>query len=1110
VRWWARGLGLDVRADERRRALALAAVVLLAQCAYALAASAGDALFLARVGPRHLGTLFALSSVGLIATLVIVGRAADRADRRTLLERGALLAAVVMAGLAALAEVAPRSSSALVLVGSKQLAAGIDLLFWVLVAERFDARQARRLVPLFVLAGGAGLAIGSFAVGPIAGWQGTEAAIMASAAAFLGAGIAVRALGKAPGSLAGRADPTAGDLRGAWRAVRDSRLARGLALVVAIAGTFAPILYYLLATEAARELGDEAAIAGFLGQYRGVVHVVTLLAQALLAPALMARAGVAPTLLLAPIGAVAAAAAVAVRADLAVLVVAQASARLLDTAVQTPAERLTHNLLPRHVRGRVAGFVDGVAKRSGAIAGGLAASALVAYPMPLAAVTIAVAVAWLIATWWLRRRFADLAVDELASRPRGDDDDVLFTLVDDRAVDRLRRDLAGDDRARRELAVAIVDQLGASGRLDPAMELAAAARGGGAEARRHLLGAIVPRRASPGAAPDLLAVVDASLADDPASAALAVRALGFIAADAGGALAITVRERVAPLTNGRTPGAVSVAARVAMARLSADGADAAPGAAIHEAIDEAIDAAIDAALSGAERATAVGELTFELARLAATRPAPAGKLLSRGNALLRAVRGDADPTPSLAALADILAAVRDVAAPELVLLRQSAQAAAERLYAGPDAQRFAAVRVMAAVGLSADANVLARALGDPDEDVRRCAAGALRDLGAGAVSALLIAARFGRRSVRNDALEVLRDLRLGAGELDDLLEQELMQLYETTARLAPLANLPDAGVLLRRLDERAGEIAHTLFLTLEARLRAPAIGVAARRFLRARDPGTRARALEALDAALPRAFGRRVIDVLEPAPAAELSARAVAHLGRAPLDEEDAVREELHGADPIGRALVVHALGRSGRASHGDAIRDAAAAAVRTLDPIDLMRRLSGAEPLDTERDDEQQEDDMPRSVEAMMTLSQVPLFAELSTRQLSELANVVTWQVATPGEVVIAEGTVGDSMYFVLSGEMRVTFGSTDTEAQVRRLGPGEPFGEMALFEGAPRSATVTAVKRSRLGRIDHAEFEELVEDVPGIALAICRVLSRRIRGARDAGVEPPPPSQI
>jgi CRP-like cAMP-binding protein len=67
-----------------------------------------------------------------------------------------------------------------------------------------------------------------------------------------------------------------------------------------------------------------------------------------------------------------------------------------------------------------------------------------------------------------------------------------------------------------------------------------------------------------------------------------------------------------------------------------------------------------------------------------------------------------------------------------------------------------------------------------------------------------------------------------------------------------------------------------------------------------------------------------------------------------------------------------------------------------------------------------------------------------------------------------------------------------------------------MALFEGAPRSATVTAVKRSRLGRIDHAEFEELVEDVPGIALAICRVLSRRIRGARDAGVEPPPPSQI
>jgi CRP-like cAMP-binding protein len=61
--------------------------------------------------------------------------------------------------------------------------------------------------------------------------------------------------------------------------------------------------------------------------------------------------------------------------------------------------------------------------------------------------------------------------------------------------------------------------------------------------------------------------------------------------------------------------------------------------------------------------------------------------------------------------------------------------------------------------------------------------------------------------------------------------------------------------------------------------------------------------------------------------------------------------------------------------------------------------------------------------------------------------------------------------------------------------LGRGELFGEMALFEDDVRSATVVATTRTRLGRIERADFEDLVEEVPGIALAVCRVLSRRVR---------------
>ena len=130
-----------------------------------------------------------------------------------------------------------------------------------------------------------------------------------------------------------------------------------------------------------------------------------------------------------------------------------------------------------------------------------------------------------------------------------------------------------------------------------------------------------------------------------------------------------------------------------------------------------------------------------------------------------------------------------------------------------------------------------------------------------------------------------------------------------------------------------------------------------------------------------------------------------------------------------------------------------------------------------------------------MMVLSQLPIFAELTTRQLAELAEVVRWQAAPSGTTIMAQGETGDAMYFVLSGRVKVELSAGEDAQRLGELGAGELFGEMALFEDDPRSATVATLERTRLGRIERADFEELVEDVPGIALAICRVLSRRVR---------------
>ncbi len=1086
-------LGYEVRADERRLVTAAALVAMALGGGQALVASAADALFLARVGVRQLGTVFALSSAALILVLGYVGAVADRRDRGRLLVGLALTAAATLCALAIGLGLAPRLVATATLVLGKQLAAALDLAFWVVIAERFDARQGRRLVPLLVAALGLGTALGAFAVAPLAHWVGARGVLGCGAVAYAVAAVAGLAIGSAevrPLAAAAVERPRLTWSAG-WRAVRGSPLARRLGAVVAVAGIFAPILYYLLGAAAARSYGDEAAIAGFLGQYRGVVQILTLSA-AFLAPALLARTGVAPALLVAPVVAVAAAVALAISYELAVVAVAQASARIFDNAVQTPAEKLVQNLLPRQVRGRVHGFLDGVAKRAGAIAGGLAASALVVWWSGLAAVTVAVALAWLALAWRLRSDFADLAVAELASRRRRhdqDEPDAVAPLVDERSIQRLRADL-GSDGDRRGLAIELVSQLGQRGKLVAARELAEAARRTGGVARLELLAALdrLPGEVAPA---DDRAVVAAllSIVDDgeapAAERAAAVRALGRrVAAGRDEAAAIE------PLTES-ADGALALAARLALARMAGG-----------DRVDPIIDQELEA--GGERRRLALAELRAEVDWLAGAAVAADGErsgsahLVARAQLLLGGTRGDPEPEQLDAITAAIARCRRDgmISAP-LVLLRAGARELAGRLVEARSSAQLqaSALGLLAALGDPDNAGILARALGDPDEEVRRQAEVGLRALGGEALEVLLVAASFGRRVARNSALELLRDLRITSDALDHLIESELGEIDATTARIAALATLEAGPLLVRRLEERIAEAANTLFLAVEARLGEPAIGAAARQFLRARDPRARARALETLDTVLPRPLAARLLPPLDAGPLDQRSARAAARLGIEPVDREQATRAELSGVDPLARMLVVAALGSSGRASHREAIAAAAAEAAMTFDPISLIRRISGQPAAATREDPE--EDEMPRSVETMMVLSQLPIFSELTTRQLADLADVVGWQSVSEGATLVREGEAGEAMYFVLAGRVEVTRGDGEERRSLVELGPGELFGEMALFEDAPRSATVTARERTQLGRISRHDFEELVEDVPGIALAICRVLSRRVRQA-------------
>jgi CRP-like cAMP-binding protein len=123
--------------------------------------------------------------------------------------------------------------------------------------------------------------------------------------------------------------------------------------------------------------------------------------------------------------------------------------------------------------------------------------------------------------------------------------------------------------------------------------------------------------------------------------------------------------------------------------------------------------------------------------------------------------------------------------------------------------------------------------------------------------------------------------------------------------------------------------------------------------------------------------------------------------------------------------------------------------------------------------------------------LEEVPLFQGLSRRQLRRIAALARTKRFPRGASIVRTGTPGDAFYVILDGTVRVV----PTTGRSARLKAGESFGEMALLDGAPRSADVTAVDEVLTMTIGRAAFAKLLRDEPQISQGLLRTLAARLR---------------
>ena len=137
--------------------------------------------------------------------------------------------------------------------------------------------------------------------------------------------------------------------------------------------------------------------------------------------------------------------------------------------------------------------------------------------------------------------------------------------------------------------------------------------------------------------------------------------------------------------------------------------------------------------------------------------------------------------------------------------------------------------------------------------------------------------------------------------------------------------------------------------------------------------------------------------------------------------------------------------------------------------------------------------------------LERTPIFSELTQRDLRSLAETARHRKFSPGEIIIREGRDGTGCFIVASGEVEVVKGldSPDQSAVLATLGPGDFFGEMAIFDDAPRSASVRAIKDAECIAITRWDFMAEVRSHPDIAIQMLSVLVKRIREAEGGSQE-------
>lgn len=1023
-----------------------------------------ETAFLKRYGVEYMPIVNMISAV---VTFLIMGGITGfmtRLPGARLLARLFVFCGLSVAGIRALIPLGIDLVYPALFVLKSQYEVLLALLFWNLANDLFNTRQSKRLFPLITAGGVIGQILGSFATPLVARWLYLDNLLLVYMVTALAGAWAVQAMGRRYPTILFQQKKEEGkkkrtsmieEFKTVLPMMKSSVLVKILVVLSFMPNVVIPIMNYQFNFAVNEQFSTETGLIEFFGYFRGVLNIVSLVIL-LFVGKLYDRFGLPVALMFHPFNYMLAFIAFLLRFDVVAAMYARMSANIIRTTINIPAMAVVTGLFPESYRAMMRPFLRGTVVRIGLFVGSglILLSDNLFHPRYLSLVAMPFVIAWVLMPFILKRRYAGILLDLVA------DDRIDFRSLDAGELSQVFRDKQIQNSLIRRFRHAVGDNRLWYGRLLESISLP--------DLDTHLLAALreeqhVPTRIglvellSNQAGPAAVETFSGLIEQGPSELVVAM---------------IDAAHRISPETF------APFNRRIYESSLPLDVKARAVGS-LYRVDPHRFGPVIE------------GWLTAEDADNLCAGILAAGVCRDRRFAeRLKSLLSTSDDHTMLLLVLEGLHTSNVAGLNPLV---------ADRL-GDPDPRMRRAALEIYQIHDEASLKKVIPLLGDDSEAIARLAREKIRTADYQNSLRVVKSLSLPRKKVREALFDLLEVMSIKDLDVFRFVRFQALTCYQLTIQAQGVRQLPGMALqdlLAVHLDERIWFTLQTTLRVLAAQDRSGRMQKISRSMF-STDNRQRANSLEAMDDILDNSLVRLLAPLFDDM---DIPARIAAGQKLFPKELQVPEGRALFDGLLISRnwATLVLTLALLRHLSVGPEDPDRIRSLVQhknafvSLAASEVLAHTTGFP--------SRQETAVEKTIlipltDKILYLKNIEIFADLSVNELAAVASVTEEANFEEGSLVFREGDRGDTLFLIVEGEVAVIKDcNTEKTIELDSIGPGEYFGDMALFGDDRRSATIRVKKASRFLTLHKQELQEIVREYPQIALHVCRVLSMIIR---------------